>query len=67
MDRTKISRLEGLRKLAGYVENGTETTITIGQDDATRDWLVKVGNRLYHGPSFYEALDSAIEDLKEDD
>jgi hypothetical protein len=30
-----------LRKLTGYVENGSSDIVTIFQDDATKDWFAK--------------------------
>lgn len=30
-----------LRKLAGYVENGTSDIVTIFQDEATKEWCAK--------------------------
>ncbi len=54
------SRLTGLRKLAGYVEDGSSETITIRQDDATNAWIVRVGKQWWHGASFRAAIDAAI-------
>lgn len=55
------ARVDGLRKLAGYVENGTDTTVHLFQDDATKDWMVRVGKRWPdHGGSLREAIDAAI-------
>lgn len=51
-----------LRKLCGYLANSSETTVTISQDDATKDFIVRVGNRLYHGPSMTQAFDAAFAD-----
>jgi hypothetical protein len=41
----------------GYVENGTDTTVKIFQDDATRECFVVVGKKSYFGPSFQQALE----------
>ncbi len=55
--------INGLREMCGYVENGTETTVRIGQDDATKEWIVWVGKRWFHGSSMRGALRSAIDEL----
>lgn len=55
-------RMKALRRLCGYVENGSDTTVKIYQDDATRSWCVDVGRRWYHGPTMLDALDAAIAD-----
>lgn len=46
-----------LRKLMGYVENGSDTTVRLWQDDATRTFHVLVGNRNYWGNSLLDALE----------
>lgn len=48
-----------LRGLLGYVEDGSSETVTICQDDATRDWVVKVGKRTFHDRSLDAALKAA--------
>jgi hypothetical protein len=48
--------LEALRKCLGYVENGTATSVTISQDDATKTYCVYVGKNKYHGDTLTEAL-----------
>lgn len=55
-------RISALRRMCGYVENGSETTVKIFQDDATREWFVKVGNREYHDTTMLGALDTAAAD-----
>jgi len=57
--------LKGLRGLCGYVENGSNETVSIFQDDATRDWVVRVDNRRYYRDSFTEALTIAIDKEKD--
>lgn len=57
-------RLEGLRRLAGYIENGTGTTVKFSQDDATKWWSVWVGKDWYFAPTFRDAVDAAIADEK---
>lgn len=59
-------QLMTLRAAAGYVENGTDTTVKLFQDDATRNWHVKVGNREYWGESFEQAVDAVAADQEAD-
>ena len=54
------ARLKGLRELCGFVQNGSDTVIKIFQDDATREWVVKVGEESYCGRSFGTAIDAAL-------
>lgn len=55
--------LDGLRHLCGYVENGTDCTVKIYQDDATKTWHVVVGKSTnwFDGDSMSQALRKAIE------
>ncbi|EGL63608.1 hypothetical protein AGRO_3677 [Agrobacterium sp. ATCC 31749] len=53
-------RLDALRDLCGYVENGTDTSVSISQDDATRDWVVRVRNDFWTGKSLRDAIDNAV-------
>lgn len=62
MDNDTIDRL---RELAGYIENGTDTTVTFFQDDATRSWVVKVGNKSFRDYSLREALMAAYDAVKQ--
>lgn len=54
-------RFKALRDLCGFVENGTDGVVTIFQDDATREWVVKIDKKGYYGPTMPHALDAAIE------
>lgn len=65
--QAKANRFDVLRKLCGYVENGSDTTVKILQDDATRDWLMRVGVKIYTASSFEGVIDAAAADLNEDD
>ncbi len=53
-----------LRELCGYVEDGSSEVVLFFQDDATRDWCIKVGSgknqKCYYAPSFRAALDKAM-------
>lgn len=64
-----------LRACCGYVENGTSESLTISQDDATREWSVYVGienamfntkRRSYHGRDIHEAIDTAYRAEKQE-
>ncbi len=57
--RADKERLRGLRELCGYVENGSDTVVTLFQDDATKDWFCKVGKTSHWGNSFDAAIDAA--------
>lgn len=70
-DVLRIKNSDRFRKLhshlCGYVENGGGEPISICQDDATREWSVRVGfvqpintSRWYGGSSMAEAIDAAI-------
>lgn len=62
--------LDKLRRMCGYVENGSSEYITIGQDDATTEWGLQVGDsharstgkaRRYSGTSFHRVIFVAAE------
>ena len=61
-------RLKTLRELCGYVENGTDAAIVIGQDDATKTWHVYYATQHYKtiawGNTFNEMLDNAAKYLE---
>lgn len=59
-------RLKEIRRMCGYVEDGSDTTVSIFQDDATREWSVRLGPAMkptgyYHANSFTGAIDAAID------
>lgn len=62
---------EKVRELLGYVQTGTATSITMEQDDATKDFIVTVGNghnsirAHYFGKTLDEAVDLAFAARKE--
>lgn len=63
--------LAGLRRLCGYVEDGSQTYITIAQDDATRDWAIEIEfssscRRTYTARSFEEVIRTAIDKEESD-
>lgn len=53
-------RLDGIRKLCGYIEAGECSSITIGQDDATKDWILYCGDEWWAAPTFRGAIDKSI-------
>lgn len=50
---------EELRAMCGHVEDGSQSTIVIYQDDATHDWVVQVNGKPYYGKTMREALRQA--------
>ena len=56
----KAALFDAIRALCGYVEDGSSTSVLLSQDDACKDWLVKVGNVSFHGTSPGDAINNAI-------
>lgn len=54
-----------IRTLAGYVEDGSATTVQISQDDATRTWIVRAGKSEWYGNSLQGALAAARVEMEE--
>ena len=50
----------------GYVENGTESVVKIFQDEATKDYVVKVRGYSYYDRVFSKAIDQAYEAHKQE-
>lgn len=61
----KAKAFDDLRRLCGYVENGSDQSIRVGQDDAARDWCLRVGpdgkHKLYTASSLEAVLDEAAQ------
>lgn len=61
-------RLAALRSMCGYVEDGSDTFIGIFQDDATREWFLRIGHsggmgsKQFHATSFEGVIDAALAD-----
>ncbi len=55
-----------LRNLCGFLGNGSQTTVTLYQDDATETVHLKVGQRSYFESSFERCIEQAMKDYKED-
>ena len=55
-----------LRRLCGYVEDGSSTVVSIFQDDATRMWHIKIKfnhmtTKSYYNESFTGVINEAWE------
>lgn len=61
-DAKDAERWRALRGLAGYYQDGSQTTVMLYQDDATRSCFIRVGDKSYggDGTNFEAALDSAL-------
>lgn len=57
---TDKQRLDALRELCGFVENGSDATVRIFQDDATRDWFIKCGQKRFDSNCFRGVLDEVF-------
>lgn len=53
---------ESLISLCDISPDGTNGIITMFQDELKHDWVIRVGNRLYHSDSIYEAIEEALKD-----
>jgi hypothetical protein len=54
-----IERFQKIRLLCGYIQNGSGQTVTITQDDATSEWIVRAGSQVWSGASLSAAVDAA--------
>lgn len=69
-DRRDAERWRALKELAGYFQNGSQETVTLYQDDATRSCFIKVGRgdrAKVHGTdgsSFNSVIDALIVSAK---
>lgn len=62
----EVARIRALRELMGYVQDGSHTTVSVGQDDATMEFILSAGRgpgRWWHGPSLENVLDQAVDTL----
>ena len=67
MDNNEAAELYNqIRSLMGYVQNSSDTSVTLSQDDATYTYHIRVGNsannRTYWGNSFAEVIRKAVKD-----
>ena len=71
MNIDTISPLAKLRALLGYVEDGSDRPVTIGQDDATMTFYLRIGRpsdpwtKVYYTGSLKGTIDAAFKDLGE--
>ena len=59
--RKAVQTLNSLRKLMGYVQNRSDETVSLFQDDATMDFMLRVGNKTYWGNYLEQVIDKAFE------
>ena len=59
--RRKVKTLSHLRELMGYVQNGSDETVSLFQDDATMDYMLRVGKKTYWGHSLENVIAKAFE------
>lgn len=57
------ARLRGIRELMGYIEAGEGDTVSLFQDDATKNYFIKVGKRSWFANSFEGAIDVAVHNI----
>lgn len=57
----KAELFDKLKSMMGYVQNGSDTSVCIYQDDATYTYHCKVGKNSYWGNSLKEAINKAYE------
>lgn len=53
-----------LKRLMGYVENGTETVVKMYQVDATRWYFIELGKTSYSDSTLLGALSKALADCE---
>ena len=58
----KADLFNKIQNLMGYVGNGTDTTVKMYQDDATREYCVQVGSRWYYDINLSDAIEAAHAD-----
>ena len=59
--RRKVKTLNHLKELMGYVQNGSDETVYLFQDDATMDYILRVGKKTYWGFSLENVIEKAFE------
>jgi hypothetical protein len=59
MDQAELMR-KALKEMAGYYQDGSQTTVKLYQDDALRSCFIEAGGKTYgtDGSSFDSAIDS---------
>ena len=64
-----LTPCEVLRRLCGYVEDDSNTSVTIAQDDATKDWILIIGNKkqeFIFSETFMGLFEVALKYIQED-
>lgn len=59
--RRKVKTLNHLEELMGYVQNGSDETVSLFQDDATMDFMLRVGKKTYWGNYLEQVIEKAFE------
>lgn len=54
------ARWRKFRNVVGYVENGSDASVTLFQDDATKSWHLRVNNSTYSRKEFHGTLDEVL-------
>jgi hypothetical protein len=52
------NRFNTIRELMGYIQDGSHSTVTLYQDDATGCFTISVGNQHDYGSNFNSLVDS---------
>ena len=63
---TDAALLKHLQAALGYVANGTSQSVTIFQDDATREWVLMAGKKMFSDSSLTGVIAQAGEYFKDD-
>ena len=58
--RRKVKTLNHLKELMGYVQNGSDETVYLFQNDATMDYILRVGKKTYWGFSLENVIEKAF-------
>ena len=63
--RRQVKTLNHLEQLMGYIQNGSDETVSLFQDDATMSFIIKTKTytkeNSYWGRSLHEAIQKAFE------
>ena len=59
--RKAVQAISHLEELMGYVQDGSDTTVSLFQDDATMDFMLRVGKKTYWGLSLENVIEKAFE------
>lgn len=59
--RKAVHTLKSLRELMGYIQNSSDTMVSLFQDDATMSFMLRVGKSTYWGNSLENVIEKAFE------